>query len=80
LATGMKDMDYKELVKRIDEIQMSPRDRAAAKVQLAHAERLVGWTLAAAGTLRRSYGKFADASLRPAFARLRSSFDRVGTA
>ena len=71
-------MDYKEMVARIDEMQMSARDRAAVKAQLAHAERLVGWTMATAGTLKRSFGRIADASLRPAMTRMRSSFGRSG--
>ena len=73
-------MDYKEMVKRIDEMQMSARDRAAAKAQLAHAERWADWTLAAAGGLRRSISVVADTALRPAMARIRRSFNRIAAA
>jgi hypothetical protein len=73
-------MDYKEMVKRIDEIQMSARDRAAAKAQLAHAERLADWTLATAGGMRRSISIIAAASLRPAIAKIRRSFQRIWAA
>ena len=70
-------MDYKEMVNRIDEMQMSARDRAAAKAQLARAERWVDWTFAAAGGLRKSMGVFADASLRPAIGKIRGSLRRT---
>lgn len=73
-------MDYNEMVNRIDEMHMNARDRAAAKVQLAHAERLADWTLATAGGLRRSIRIFADTLLRPAIARIRSSLHRFRAA
>jgi hypothetical protein len=71
-------MDYKEIVQRIDEMQMSPRDRAAAKLQLAHAERFVDWALAAAGSVRGASGTLF-AALRPP-ARARGSFQRTRAA
>ena len=72
-------MDYKEMVRRIDEIQMSARDRAAVKAQLAHAERLADWTLATTDGLRRSISVLNDV-LRPAIAKIRSSFHRIWAA
>lgn len=73
-------MDYKELVNRIDEIQMSARDRAAAKAQLAHAERFADWAVAAAGGLRRSMAAIAGRSGHPAIAKLRSLRQRTEAA
>ena len=73
-------MDYKEMVKRIDEIQMNSRDRAAAKAHLARAERLADWTVATAGGMRKSISVLNDASVRPAIARIRSSFHRIWAA
>ena len=73
-------MDYQELVRRIDQIQMSDRDRAAAKIQLAHAVRLADWTLAAAGGVKKATRFVADGFLRPALTRIRSPLDRPRTA
>jgi len=73
-------MDYKEMVKRIDEMQMSARDKAAAKAQLAYAERVVDWTFATASGLRRSMNVFSDASMRPAMTKIRNSLRRIRTA
>ncbi len=73
-------MDYKELVNRIDEMHISERDRAAAKAQLALAERWVDWTFAAAGGLRKSMSVLADASLRPAIGKIRHSLRRTEAA
>jgi hypothetical protein len=67
-------------VSRIDEMQMSARDRAAAKAQLVRAERWVDWTFAAAGGLRKSMRLFGDASLRPAVDKIRSALRRTETA
>jgi len=67
-------MDYKELVTRIDEMQMSARDKAAAKAQLAHAERIVDWAAAAAGGLRKSFRMITDTSVNPAITKLRGLF------
>ena len=72
-------MDYNEMVKRIDEMHMNARDRAAAKVQLAHAERLADWTLGTAGGLRVAITAFAD-TLRSVIAKIRSSFHRIRAA
>jgi len=73
-------MDYKDLVKRIDEMEISARDRAAAKAQLAHAERLVDWAFAAAGGVRRATGTFRESVFGAKVAKARGSFDRPRTA
>ena len=73
-------MDYKDLVKRIDEMEISARDRAAAKAQLAHAERLVDWAFAAAGGLRRATGTFTETVLGAKGSTARRTFDRPRTA
>lgn len=72
-------MDYRNLVKRIDEMQMSAGDRAAAKARLAQAERLMDWTSAAAAGLKGSAGASGVNPIRRGIARIRSSFERIGS-
>lgn len=59
-------MDYREMIQRIDQMQMSPRDRAAAKAQLEQAERWVDFTSSTAGAVRRWMHVFGDALRRHA--------------
>lgn len=73
-------MDYKDMVKRIDEMEMSARDRAAAKAHLLRAEHVVDLTLAAAGGVRKSMRGLGIAPLRLAVARIRASFQRISAA
>lgn len=73
---GDRRMDYKELVTRIDEMGMSARDRAAAKAQLAHAERAVDWAFAVAGRVRGATNTLIG-SVRPIMAKVRTSSPRA---
>ncbi len=71
-------MKEQSLLNRLDEIQMSESDRAAAKAQLVQAERLADLILAGTSSLKKWIGTLVVTPIRRGVALIRSSFKNFG--
>ena len=71
-------MKEENLLDRLDEIQMSASDRAAAKAHVIQAERLADLLLAVTGVLRKWIGTLAVTPIRRGVALIRSAFHNFG--
>jgi len=71
----MKD---RTLLNRLDEIQLSAPDLAAAKAHLAQAERLADVVFAVTSRLRKWIGALVVTPIQRGVALIRSSFENFG--